>query len=410
MRKSQMSWSWSSLEKEKSLFLSSDYRSKNYCGAWEKAWLKEVSGKAVKDNISLYEAMWCNYEDKREHFPKTLFKFFPINHNSFKCIERNAVFVNNPKNFNDPFDGMICASENEYVKKCLIAHLRSTDAVSRGILSEDELMNLENSRCEDAGHYGSTRDDFDSVVFHLKYDTVMGESRKGDKEINQVCDKARKDFNENIEKLRETIVGISSFSNIDSFKLTAFMELWSHYAQNHEGFCVEYDLSKTIEKKHMNAVVLGSLLPCSYGTSQVLLSKNRFYKYANGIPLTSYEKMEFDKSIMLSFLKKSTSWKYENEWRIVLPKDICEIYENMIPFFPIKAIYLGCRIAKDNMEFLCRLAKRKDITIYQMRMKEYHFELEGEILPLKVDEYFNMEEWKKENRLQRSRYSFFCKE
>lgn len=179
MRKSQSNWSWTYSEKEKSLFSSSDYRSRNYCGSWEKAWLKEISGKVVKYNISLYEAMWRNYKDKQEHFPKTLFKFFPLNHNSIRCVEQNAVFVYDPKDFIDPFDGMICASENEYVKKCLIAYLRSTDALSRGILSENELVKLENSRCEDTGFYGSTYDIFDRVVFHLGYDTDTRDYKKG---------------------------------------------------------------------------------------------------------------------------------------------------------------------------------------------------------------------------------------
>ena len=31
--------------------------------------------------------------------------------------------------------------------------------------------------------------------------------------------------------------------------------------------------------------------------------------------------MEFDKSILLSFLTKSSSWRYENEWRLLLPVD-----------------------------------------------------------------------------------------
>ena len=35
-----------------------------------------------------------------------------------------------------------------------------------------------------------------------------------------------------------------------------------------------------------------------------------------------------------------------------LPVDICKIYDNMIPFFPIKAIYIGCRMHRDNRVFV----------------------------------------------------------
>lgn len=89
--------------------------------------------------------MWEGYIDKTEHMPKSLFKFFPFNHNSLKCIENNSVFMNNPSNFNDPFDCLLCANENEFLKYCLLDYLKETDAIGRGILSRDELNKLEYS-------------------------------------------------------------------------------------------------------------------------------------------------------------------------------------------------------------------------------------------------------------------------
>ena len=35
------------------------------------------------------------------------------------------------------------------------------------------------------------------------------------------------------------------------------MELWAHYAQNHEVFCVEYDLTKHIVDLRENVMILG---------------------------------------------------------------------------------------------------------------------------------------------------------
>ena len=82
---------------------------------------------------------------------------------------------------------------------------------------------------------------------------------------------------------------------------------------NHEGFCVEYDLTQPIADLRENAMILGGLLPCEYGAKQIVLSKRKIYKYINKIPLTAYEQMELDKSLMLSFITKSSSWKYENK-------------------------------------------------------------------------------------------------
>lgn len=132
MRKEPTHWEYI---KETSQYNESDYRSRFYKGKWEKAWLKDVFTYATRGDIPLYEAMWLRCGDKLEHMPKRLFKFFPFNHNSLKCIETNAVFVNSPKNFNDPFDSLLCANENEFLKKCLIEHIKKTGAVGRGILS-----------------------------------------------------------------------------------------------------------------------------------------------------------------------------------------------------------------------------------------------------------------------------------
>ena len=347
MRKENHKWEY---RKEASLYDQSDYRSKFYKGRWEKAWIKDIARKAIVSEISLYEAMWNGYADKNEHMPKKLFKFFPFNHNSIKCIELNSVFMNNPKNFNDPFDCILCANENEYRKQCLIDYLIETEAVNRGILTLEELDKVMYSYCGDSNSVCVYRT-FDSVISHICYDLDKGKERKGSEEIYDVLYKAKTKYDKKLRELRENVVGVTSFADINKFKLIAYMELWAHYAQNHEGFCVEYDLTKPIIDDMENAMVQGGLLPCRYGAKQIELSKRKIYKYINDTPFTEYEQMEFDKSILLSFLTKSSAWSYENEWRLLLPIDVCEIYENMIPFFPIKAIYLGCRMSLDNKEY-----------------------------------------------------------
>lgn len=400
MRKENPKWEYN---RETSLYEKSDYRSKFYNGKWEKAWLKEITSKAVNKGLNLYDAMWSNYADKKEHIPKSLFKFFPFNQNSIKCVETNNVFMNNPKSFNDPFDCVLCASEKEFLKQYLIEYFIKTDAVARGILTEEELNKLRYSRCEDT-KYGSVYKTFESVVFHLTYDEDKQEMRKGDLEISKVLEQARCAYKNALEQLRSRTVGITSFANMDKFKLSSYAEFWAHYAQNHEGFCVEYDTTKMIDDANVNAMVMGGLLPCSYGAKQITLGKRKMYKYVNKLSLTSYEQMEFEKSIILSFLTKSSSWSYENEWRLILPLDICEIYRNMIPFFTIKAIYIGCRMSEDNREFMYRLAQRKKIEIYEMGMHEYRFELEGAYLAVNVEKYFKEQYENQDKQLKQSQY------
>ena len=177
MRRENPRWEY---RRETSAYDKSDYRSKFYKGKWEKAWIKDRIQYASDKKIELYESMWEGYIDKTEHMPKSLFKFFPFNHNSLKCIENNSVFMNNPSNFNDPFDCLLCANENEFLKYCLLDYLKETDAVGREILSQDELNKLEYSFCGDwEQHSGSIYNTFDSVVAHICYDPELRKERKG---------------------------------------------------------------------------------------------------------------------------------------------------------------------------------------------------------------------------------------
>ena len=67
-----------------------------------------------------------------------------------------------------------------------------------------------------------------------------------------------------------------------------------------------------------------------------------------------HQKIQFEKSIIMSFLTKSTAWSYEKEWRMILPNDVSVFYDNMVPFYPVKTIYLGCKMPMDNREYMYR--------------------------------------------------------
>ncbi len=92
-------------------------------------------------------------------------------------------------------------------------------------------------------------------------------------------------------------------------------------------------------------------MPCKYSKKPIFISSSLFWKYYNGNRMTDNQRIQFEKSILLSFLNKSRSWSYEKEWRLIVPDDVCKMFDNMIDFFPIKAIYLGVKMSRDNREF-----------------------------------------------------------
>ena len=110
----------------------------------------------------------------------------------------------------------------------------------------------------------------------------------------------------------------------DQFRVTCLSKkmdsslMWSHYANKHYGFCLEYDFTATVSYQPNDLLIAQLMLfPVHYSDERPLLSKALFdtknlfnYKKNNMIPAVAFEK------IMYGLLGKSSDWDYEEEWRI----------------------------------------------------------------------------------------------
>jgi hypothetical protein len=117
--------------------------------------------------------------------------------------------------------------------------------------------------------------------------------------------------------------------------------MWSHYAKNHEGFCLEYDLYDLYEMKEL-------LLPVKY---EMEIAEE-----------------SIDSSISQEFMfRKSNVWEYEGEWRIVKQATNDESYMNIdVP--KVKSIYMGCKISNDLREKLIEVCKERKINLFESRV------------------------------------------
>ena len=158
----------------------------------------------------------------------------------------------------------------------------------------------------------------------------------------------------------------------DSAYITCFSEkcdsmlMWSHYADSHRGFCVEYDLNLL----QSNSEILKHIYP-------VLYHKNRRHVSIQNI-ISSMQKLNdiiyhqeactinIDHLLTL-FTIKGSVWEYEREWRVIYTKK--DLYDknqtNHIPkssqilSLPcVSGIYLGYRIDTDMRENILEIAER----------------------------------------------------
>lgn len=154
--------------------------------------------------------------------------------------------------------------------------------------------------------------------------------------------------------------------------------MWSHYADDHKGFCIEYDVKKL---KSDPLEITKHLFPVLYSTDRLSDDINTLIQDVRSMNEALNKGNEYDGEYELDyllprFLKKNPVWKYENEWRIVYTiNEMYKINDNVlysqnIPFPCVSGIYLGTMIEKVKAEHICEIAGRlnregSDIKVYE---------------------------------------------
>lgn len=166
--------------------------------------------------------------------------------------------------------------------------------------------------------------------------------------------------------------------------------MWSHYADSHRGFCIEYDLKRLQDDPYK---ILSHIFPVVYGDKRLpkrsahnLLESCKLLK--NAIEEnSSYDGLDSMDNILPLVLYKSNEWGYEKEWRIVYTKmqmyeeNDEELYRGTIPFRCISGVYLGCyidpEIKKNIMEICERISTpERKVKVYQAKLSPDRYQLE----------------------------------
>lgn len=143
--------------------------------------------------------------------------------------------------------------------------------------------------------------------------------------------------------------------------------MWAHYANKHEGICIEYDISKLfdIEENYiLKKVEYNTNLTFDYN-----IESDNLFNTRNDL---QYYSTDSKYPIDIFFIKHKT-WQYENEYRLITYKGNNKKIE-----LPIKHIYLGKNIKDIYQKAIEELANEKNIPLSKMKCKEDNlFELEG---------------------------------
>ena len=139
--------------------------------------------------------------------------------------------------------------------------------------------------------------------------------------------------------------------------------MWSHYADGHKGYCIEYDFSKTTDL---------DLLPFPV----VYTDKRIKMPWKAIIHPLKEETIEASKTMMTALLTKDAEWSYEQEWRILVQHDNNPNVKMPKP----SCVYIGSMCNEENRQRLCSIANSLSIPIKQMKIDRGEYALHAEDL------------------------------
>ena len=154
---------------------------------------------------------------------------------------------------------------------------------------------------------------------------------------------------------------------------TSCMPMWAHYSNNHQGFCVAYDM-----KNPENTALAGCTFPVQY-TDERLDITSHMKKYAKTISSEIDKQTRSGKKqigiddISLIYMQlylcnvKHLTWSYEKEFRCTVGAQSKGMpYIDAVP----KAIYIGMNCTERNRRKLIEIARSLSIPVYQMQLDE----------------------------------------
>lgn len=232
----------------------------------------------------------------KSHIPPKLYKYGSFQSEYWRETLYKAKIHLSPANvFNDPFDCRARFNQKEVIRKGLF---------------REKLLSI------------FSKEDIESLPEEIVQNYIVEEMRK--------------------------VVYVFCFSEVWNSLL-----MWAHYANNYNGYCIEYDMSQASD------LVKYNLYPVLYEKEYIDLTEN----LAN---------LKADTGFLCN-LVKAVDWQYEKEWRIIKYNDN--------PFYlrpALKAVYLGKNCLSENKKEILDWAKDNGKNVFDIGISKTRYDLEAQ--------------------------------
>lgn len=288
----------------------------------QETWKKEVCGiytKVLSGTATPEEIERVGYVYQR-YAPQMIYKYFSDNDFCMNTIANDKMWYSSPACFNDVFDADF-AIDDVRIKQTLLDLIKENSDIR-----------------ENSPAWVNICSEINNAAVHLRT---------------------------KLSKLRLNI-GVSCFSESDSSLL-----MWAHYAHNHKGLCVEYELLE------FNNQLMFSPAPVVYCEKRPCIGD---LKLENSDSLSSFG------FLLDNLLTKSPEWSYEREWRIIRDSgasgDEWDGEKNgaLLPSIKPHAVIIGCDASDGFSEKVTEICRKRKITLYRMEKDAVKYKLNRKLV------------------------------
>lgn len=254
--------------------------------------------------------------------PASLYKYYSDHPRNLEAVKNNKMWYSAPSAFNDVFDCTLTIEE---------------------------------------------KDIFDSALRIVPDNRGIRPGSPMWKQVKGTVGQRIRTFQSSFDDLRSKM-GISCLSETDDSLL-----MWAHYANNHSGICVEYELLE------FNRQLGFSPVPIVYSDERVVI--HTLETLGDDIQGLFIE----------SLTSKSPEWSYEREWRIIRDDGACgDKWDTvkkgaLLDAIRPKSITMGCMVKMDYEQDVRKYCEEHRINLYKMEKSRANYRLE-KVSVLQFDE------------------------
>lgn len=287
---------------------------------------------------------------KAANLPASVFKFRAVTPEALQNLADGTVWLAAPDSYNDPFDSVVNLSGSELYRS------DRTLMAPGAVEGVDKYLDAEDWAAIDEADHPFREFSARLLAADPKIDPALL-PRILDAFDQIGADRMEGAFAPYLDLIRSTLKLCSFSAKCDPILM------WSHYAAQHQGFCVEYETAR------MPEIAQRMLFPVIY--RETMFDATRFHRAMSADP-----KRFNNVYTVLPPLFKAPAWSYEEEWRLVFAGGVIPEPRAYAMGRP-KAVYLGARMMPHGEQMVRQICDDMSVPVWRMRLARDRFRLEA---------------------------------